>query len=319
MTDSGSASSDDPVVATELEVDVDVNDDVDSDFADDRAVSQAPPGSLVLIATPIGNLGDLSPRAVRELAAADAVACEDTRRTGRLLQHAGIRARRLLVVNDHTEAAMVRQVLDRLALGERVAVVTDAGTPGIADPGERLVRAVVAEGRPVVVVPGPSAVIAALVASGLSTARFVFEGFLPRKGAARTERLRELARERRTIVCYEAPHRLQRTMSDLRDALGPQRQVAIARELTKRFEEIWRGDLDAAVVWAGTEPIGEFVLVLDGAPAPDPADDEAILEALVRARAGGASTRDAVAEVVARLGASKRHVYELATAVPGAF
>jgi 16S rRNA (cytidine1402-2'-O)-methyltransferase len=181
------------------------------------------------------------------------------------------------------------------------------------------VRAVVSEGRPVVVVPGPSAVIAALVASGLSTARFVFEGFLPRKGAARAERLRDLAQERRTIVCYEAPHRLERTVTDLGQTLGADRRVAIARELTKRFEEIWRGTLSEAVAWAATEPVGELVLVIDGAPEPGPADDDAILAALARARAAGASTRDAVAEVVAALGASKRHVYELATAAPGAF
>ena len=235
-------------------------------------LSQAPPGSLVLVATPIGNLGDLSVRAVRELDAADAIACEDSRRTGRLLQHAGVRHARLLVVNDHTEAAMVDEVLARLARRERVAVVTDAGTPGIADPGERLVRAAIAAGHPVVVVPGPSAVVAALVTSGLPTGRFVFEGFLPRKGEARAERLRELATERRTIVCYEAPHRVARTLADLAGALGPARRVAVARELTKRYESVRRAGLGAlAAHFAASEEErrGEFVVLVQGAEAPD--------------------------------------------------
>ena len=157
-------------------------------------------GALVLVATPIGNLGDLSPRAVAELTRADAIACEDTRRTGRLLAHFGIDRPKLLVVNDHTEQAAVTEVLARLGRGERVAVVTDAGMPGISDPGEQLVAAAAAAGHVVEVVPGPSAAINGLVASGLPTGRFVFEGFLPRKGSGRSERLAELAGERRTIV-----------------------------------------------------------------------------------------------------------------------
>ena len=212
------------------------------------------PGALVLVATPIGNLGDLAPRAVRELEVADVVACEDTRRTGRLLQHAGVRARKLMTVNDHTEAAAVADVLRRLEAGQRVAVVTDAGMPGISDPGERLVRAAAAAGHEVLVVPGPSAAIAALVASGLPTGRFVFEGFLPRKGSARTERVRSLATETRTVVLYEAPHRIARTLADLAAAFGGDRRVAVARELTKLHEEVWRGTLDSAVEWAGTDP-----------------------------------------------------------------
>src|SRR5205807_873127 len=165
------------------------------------------------------------------LRTADAICCEDSRRTGRLLAHAGVERRApLLVVNDHTEAARIGEVLARLTRGERVAVVTDAGTPGISDPGERLVRAAVADGHPVEIVPGPSAAIAALVASGLSTGRFVFEGFLPRKGSGRTARLRELATERRTVVLYEAPHRLARTLADLSAAFGRDRRIALARE-----------------------------------------------------------------------------------------
>ena len=201
---------------------------------------------LVLVGTPIGNLGDLSPRAVDELAAADAICCEDTRRTGRLLQHAGVERRPLVVVNDHTEVSAIAGVLERLSRGERVAVVTDAGMPGISDPGERLVRAAVAAGHIVEVVPGPSAAVTALVASGLATGRYAFEGFLPRKGSGRSGRLAEIAVERRTTVLYEAPHRVARTLADLAGACGPDRRVAIARELTKLHEEVWRGSLGDA-------------------------------------------------------------------------
>ncbi len=272
-------------------------------------------GALVLVGTPIGNLGDLSPRAVEELGRADAVACEDTRRTGRLLAHAGVRAPVLLVVNDHTEARVVSDVLVRLDRGERVAVVTDAGMPGISDPGERLVAAAAAAGHRVEVVPGPSAVLAGLVASGLPTGRFVFEGFLPRKGSGRTERLAAVAGDRRTVVLYEAPHRLARTLADLTAACGPTRQVALARELTKLHEELWRGTLAAAVErCAEVEPRGEYVVVLAGAPEPLTADDDDIRAALAEARSAGATTRDAVSEVATALGVPRRRVYDLAVA-----
>ncbi len=270
-------------------------------------------GALVLIGTPIGNLGDLSPRAVEELARADVVACEDSRRTGRLLQHAGVRARALLVVNDHNEAQRVGDVLNRLARGERVAVVTDAGMPGISDPGERLVRAAARDGHTIEVVPGPSAAIAALVASGLPTARFVFEGFLSRKAGSRRQRLAELIDDERTLVFYEAPHRLAATLTDLCAVLGAWRRVAVARELTKLHEEIWRGHLNEAAAWAAeTPPRGEIALVVQGALPPGPAD-EADVEAAVRARlAAGDSARDAAATVAADLGVPKRQAYAVA-------
>src|SRR3954452_19533418 len=185
-------------------------------------------GALVIVATPIGNLGDLTPRAVEELGKADAIACEDTRRTRKLLSHAGVKATTLLTVNHQSEARQVRAVLARLERGERVAVVTDAGTPGISDPGERLVAAAPAAGIDVEVVPGASAAIAALVVSGLPTGRFVFEGFLPRKGSGRTERLQAVAGEHRTIVLYEAPHRLARTLADLAATCGPDRHIVLA-------------------------------------------------------------------------------------------
>ncbi|MEO6628359.1 MAG: 16S rRNA (cytidine(1402)-2'-O)-methyltransferase [Aquihabitans sp.] len=289
--------------------------------SDDTASEEAPSaddgkvgGRLVLVGTPIGNLGDLSPRAVQALAAADLVCCEDTRRTGRLLQHAGIRAQALRVVNDHTEERAVHQVLDRLAMGQSVAIVSDAGMPGISDPGERLVRAALDAGYEVDVVPGPSAAITGLVASGLPAGRFVFEGFLPRKGSGRTARLRSVASEERTVVLYEAPHRVARTLADLVEVCGADRQVVLARELTKLHEELWRGSLGAAVAWTDeVDPRGEYVVVLEGAAEADEATDEAIMEALAAARTGGATTRDAVTEVVALLGVAKRRVYQLAT------
>lgn len=272
------------------------------------------PGALIMVGTPIGNLGDLAPRAIEALASADAVACEDTRRTGRLLAHIGVRAPVLIVMNDHTESEVIGRIITRLEAGERVAVVSDAGMPGISDPGERLVAAVSARGLRVEVVPGPSAAVTALVGSGLPAGRFVFEGFLPRKGSGRTERLRELATETRTVLLYEAPHRLARTLADLAAGCGPERQVVFARELTKLHEEFWRGTLAEAILRCeDVEPRGEYVLVLAGADAAGPVGDAELLEALRREREAGASTRDAVATVAQRFGAAHRHVYSLAT------
>ncbi|MGZ4682353.1 MAG: 16S rRNA (cytidine(1402)-2'-O)-methyltransferase [Acidimicrobiales bacterium] len=271
------------------------------------------PGALVLVGTPIGNLGDLSPRAVAELGRADAVACEDPRRTGRLLAHAGVTAPKLLTVNDHTEVAAVSDVLARLDRGERVAVVSDAGMPGISDPGERLVAAAAAAGHTIEVVPGPSAAVTGLVISGLASGRFVFEGFLPRKGSGRSARLVELAAERRTIVLYEAPHRLARTLADLAAALGPTRGVVLAREITKLHEEVWRGSLAGAVErCAEIEPRGEYVVVVAGAPAPVAATDDELAAAVAEEIRGGRSTRDAVALVSGRFDVSRRRVYDLA-------
>lgn len=268
---------------------------------------------LVLVGTPIGNLGDLSPRAVEALRAADAICCEDTRRTGRLLQHAGVDHRPLVVVNDHTEVRAIDGVLARLAAGERVAVVTDAGMPGISDPGERLVRAALDAGHQVEVVPGPSAAVTALVLSGLPAGRFAFEGFLPRKGSGRTARLADVAAERRTVVLYEAPHRVARTLAELAAACGPERRVSIGRELTKLHEETWRGTLAEAVAWAATHaPRGELVLVLEGAPPSSPAGPDEVEAALRAQLAAGASARDAAAAVAGSLGVPKRAAYEAA-------
>ena len=269
--------------------------------------------TLWLVATPIGNLGDLSPRAVDVLAHVGLICCEDTRRTGLLLQHAGVKAERLAVCNDHTEASRVVDVLRVLGDGRDVAIVSDAGTPGISDPGERIVRAVIDAGYAVSAVPGPSAAIMALTISGLATGRFVFEGFLPRKGAERAERLAEIAAERRTTVIYEAPHRVERTLDDLREACGDDRTVVVTRELTKLHEEVVRGPLGEIDIGG---PRGEYVLVLEGAPVDErPISDDDVRAALRDELAAGVSTRDAAAAVAKGVGRPKREVYALAVAL----
>ncbi len=269
-------------------------------------------GRLVLVATPIGNLGDLSPRAVEELAAADLVACEDTRRTGRLLQHAGITGSDLLRLDEHTEERSATVVVDRIGAGATVVLVSDAGMPGISDPGERVVRRVVEADHPVVVVPGPSAPVAAVAASGLATDRWCMEGFLPRKGSARTDRLVELAVEERTMVLFESPNRLAATLRDLVGVLGPDRRAVVAREMTKLHEEFVRGTVAELADRFDEPPRGEVVLVLEGAPPPAEVDDDRIRVVLDEARAAGASTRDAADEAARRLGVSRRRAYRLA-------
>jgi 16S rRNA (cytidine1402-2'-O)-methyltransferase len=274
-------------------------------------------GRLTLVGTPIGNLGDLSSRAAEALGGADVICCEDTRRTGRLLQLAGIeRKARLVVVNEHTETEARPRVVEALGKGQRVVVVSDGGMPGVSDPGERLVRAAVAAGYPVDVVPGPSAGLSALVVSGLPTGRFVFEGFLPRRGSGRSERLAAVAGEPRTVVLFEAPHRLARTLADLVEACGGDRPVVIARELTKLHEEVWRGDLAGAVAWVEDHtPAGEIVVVLGGAPPAGEADDDTVRAAVEAALASGASVRDAAAQVASDLHVPRRRAYQLAVAL----
>jgi len=266
--------------------------------------------TLWLVATPIGNLGDLAPRAVDTLRHAKLICCEDTRRTGLLLQHAGVKAERLAVCNDHTELARIGDVLEVLGYGGEVAIVSDAGTPGISDPGERIVRAAIDAGHTVSAIPGPSAAIMAVTISGLPTDRFVFEGFVPRKGRERAERLAEIAAEPRTSVIYEAPHRALRTLADLRETCGDDRMVVVTRELTKMYETVVRGSLGTIDIG---EPRGEYVFVLAGAPVDDaPIDDETIRRELRAELDAGASKRDATAAVATRLGVSKRDVYSLA-------
>lgn len=268
----------------------------------------------MVVATPIGNLGDLAPRAVAELGRADLICCEDTRRTGRLLAHAGVAGPRLRRVDAHTESGAAADVVARIAAGQRVALVTDAGTPGVSDPGSALARAVIEAGLPVTTVPGPVAAVAALVLSGFDTARFVVDGFLPRRGVDRSARLAELAAERRTTVLYEAPARTARTLADLRDACGAGRAVAVARELTKLHEEVWRGPLADVASRAVAEDLrGEVVVVLAGAVAAGAAGGDDDVRAALRAASDrGLAPGRAAAEVAAALGRPRREVYALA-------
>jgi 16S rRNA (cytidine1402-2'-O)-methyltransferase len=300
----------------------DVHRDGDGDGDPDRggaAVGERGEGTgrLYVVGTPIGNLADLSARAIEVLGLVDAVVCEDTRRTGRLLAHLGLRngpRPALVVANEHTEVPRVGEILDRLGRGERVALVTDAGMPTISDPGRHVVAAAAECGYRIEVVPGPTAVSSALALSGLAAARYVFEGFLPRKGKDRAERLAALADETRAVVVYEAPHRIRATLADLAGVCGGDRPVAVARELTKLHEEVLRTTLaEAARHFSEVEPRGEFVLVVSGRSTDTgPMADDA-LQDLLRARlAEGHSKRDAVAEVAKGTGEPRRRVYELA-------
>ncbi len=270
-------------------------------------------GALVLVATPIGNLGDMSQRAIDSLNQAEIICCEDTRHSGKLLSHFGVTGKKLIVINEHTEYDAREEIVGLVASGKTVALITDAGTPGISDPGERLVVAVINSGLQVSAIPGPSALTMALVTSGLPTSRFVFEGFLPRGGAERTERLAMATTESRTTIYYEAPHRLTKTLSDLTTACGAVRRVVIARELTKLHEEFWRGTLqDANMHFAKTEPRGEFVIILEPAKPPAPPTNEELIDAIRAEMNKGVSRKDSAARVSARFGVAKRHVYELA-------
>jgi 16S rRNA (cytidine1402-2'-O)-methyltransferase len=231
-------------------------------------------GKLYVVGTPIGNLDDLTPRAREALANADVIAAEDTRHTRGLLSRIGVEAR-LIAYHEHNERERVPELLDRLADGAAVALVSDAGTPLISDPGLRLVQAARARNFDVVPVPGPSAAIVALCAAGLPTDRFVFEGFLPRTEGARAERLRELRHERRTLVFYEAVHRLEATLAALAEHFGADRQAVLARELTKVHEQIRSGSLGELVAALGADVplLGEFVLVVAGDSSEASADD----------------------------------------------
>lgn len=275
-------------------------------------------GRVVLVGTPIGNLGDLTPRAVETLATADVIYCEDTRHSRKLLTHAGISGN-LRSLHRHNEAEKVAEVIDAALGGSTVAVVSDAGTPGISDPPARLVEAAASAGVTVTVVPGASALLCALMASGLDTSRFCFEGFLPRTGRQRRERLAAIADEARTTVVFEAPSRLAVTLNDLAAVCGADRSVVVARELTKVHEEVWRGTLAGATRRAESGAFrGEIVLVLAGAVAtPVVADDEQLITALAERVAAGERRRGAIDEVAEAFGVPRRRVYRLAHDEPG--
>ena len=268
-------------------------------------------GRLLLVSTPIGNLGDITLRALETLRAATLILAEDTRHTRTLLQRYEI-GTPLESYHEHNEARMVPRVLDRLRGGESVALVSDAGTPLLSDPGARLVAAAVEAGIEVVPIPGASALLAALVASGLDATRFTFFGFLPRKGRERAAALAEIVALPHTAVLYEAPGRVADTLRELADLGGGEREVAVARELTKQFEEIRRGTVAALASYYGDVPLrGEVVLVVGGASATVVGEEE-LLERARELRHRGLSARDVAAALVAEHGAARNVAYRLA-------
>jgi 16S rRNA (cytidine1402-2'-O)-methyltransferase len=265
-------------------------------------------GTLYVVATPIGNLEDVTLRALRILREVSLIAAEDTRSTRRLLTHHSIRTR-LLSYNEHNMSARTPQLLGALEKGD-IALVSDAGTPGVSDPGHQLIVAALQAGYAVVSIPGPSAVIAALTTSGLPMREFTFLGFLPRRSGERRRALTALAGEPRTLVFFEAPHRLRQTMDDIRSTLG-ERRMAVCRELTKVFEEVFRGSVSEALSHFA-EPRGEFTLVIAGAAGDQPhASDESVRRKLGEMRGQGRSARDAVKAVTAQTGRPHREVYAL--------
>ena len=275
-------------------------------------------GALYVVATPIGNLEDISARALRVLREVDAIAAEDTRHTGQLLAHFAI-VTPLFSLHEHNERARLESVVARLRAGQALALVSDAGTPLISDPGFPLVRELRRQGLPVIPVPGPSSVLAALSVAGLPTDRFVFEGFLPAKSHARRERLRELASEPRTLVFLEASHRIAETLADLAAELGAARPAVIARELTKRFEEIQGAPLAELAAWLVAEPQrqkGEFVLVVQGAVAVDETDTPETRRLLTALLAELPMGR-AVALAAQVTGLKRKALYELALRLAG--
>jgi 16S rRNA (cytidine1402-2'-O)-methyltransferase len=270
-------------------------------------------GQFVLVATPLGNLGDISRRALELLERADVVYCEDTRRSSTLFSAHGIAVRqRLRALHEHNEAALCGEIVERVTRGELVVLISDAGTPGISDPGSRVVAALAEAGLLVTTAPGPAAVIAALTISGLSTERFVMEGFLPRKAGEREDFYSQWEREPRTIVFYESPQRLSTTLTEMAARFAG-RRVAVAREITKLHEEVLRGTLaEVALIVAEREVLGEIVVVLEGSNEVETVDEMSVRLALAEQLDRGASVRDAVAHVEQLLGSAHRTTYLIA-------
>jgi len=270
-------------------------------------------GQLVLVATPLGNLGDISRRALELLSNADVIYCEDTRRSSTLFSaHAIAVNGRLRALHEHNEASLCDQIVAQVAAGQTVVIISDAGTPGISDPGARAVAAVAAAGLAVTTAPGPSAVVAALTISGLPTGRFAMEGFMPRKAGERDGLYAQWRNEPRTIVFYESPQRLGATLAEMVEPFG-ERRVCVAREITKLHEEVLRGTVaEIAAHVNAREVLGEIVVVLEGNQEVEVIDDDVIRAALRDQVDAGASTRDAVAFVAESLGVSHRSVYQLA-------
>lgn len=278
-------------------------------------------GTLVLAGTPIGDTADAPPRLAAELAAADVVAAEDTRRLRRLTQALGVQpSGRIVSYFEGNEAARTPELVEQLAGGARVLLVTDAGMPSVSDPGYRLVAAAVEHGIRVTAVPGPSAVLTALALSGLPVDRFCFEGFLPRKSGERLGRLREVADERRTLVYFEAPHRLDDTLAAMAEVFGAERRAAVCRELTKTYEEVRRGPLAELAAWAAEGVRGEITVVVEGAAPPGPQDVDAVeLARRVAVReSAGERRKEAIAAVAAEAGVPKREVFDAVVAAKNA-
>ncbi len=267
--------------------------------------------TLYLVATPVGNLEDITLRALRILRQVALIATEDTRTTGQLLKHFDIHCP-LLSYYEHNKVTRLERVLAALEQGD-VALVSEAGTPLFSDPGHELVLAAIERGFPVVSIPGPSALTAALPASGLPLDRFLFMGFIPRKAGERRRWLQEVAAQPATLVCFESPHRLRETLADLVDILGRERPIAVCRELTKLHEEIWRGTLfEAQQEWSRREPRGEFTLVIAGAPPPAGWTQEQVEASLREAIRADKSLKEAVRQVTGQSGWARRDVYALA-------
>lgn len=274
-------------------------------------------GTLYVVATPIGNLEDMTFRAVSVLQQVGAIAVEDTRHTSKLLRHFDI-SKPLISYHDHNRKSRQPELLARLQRGEAIALVSDAGMPGISDPGYELICGCLEAGVAVVPIPGASAVVTALSAAGLPTDRFVFEGFLPTKEKERRDRLSSLIREPRTLVLYEAPHRLRQTLQDLADTVGADRAVVLARELTKLHEEFWRGTLaEAQRHYRDREPHGEFTVLVAGAVRQLPTlSDELLLAEVQRMLLDGLSRSEASRQLAQQTAVPRRHIYQLALSIP---
>ena len=272
--------------------------------------------TLYLVGTPIGNLGDMTMRGLEVLKGVDTIAAEDTRHTGKLLHHFQIKTPQISY-HQHNEQQRIPDLIDRLQSGKSIALVTDAGMPGISDPGYLLVAACVAAGIRIIPIPGVTAVITAVSASGLPSDRFVFEGFLPAKGQERKDRLQSVEGDARTLVFYESPHRLRQTLADFAQTFGVDRQIVLGRELTKLHEEFWRGNIAEAIAhYTNTEPQGEYSIVLSGATVSHPTlSDEAIDRALIELMLAGTSRSQASRIVGEQISQSRRYVYQLALAI----
>jgi 16S rRNA (cytidine1402-2'-O)-methyltransferase len=287
-----------------------------SGSSDAQQIEERVKGTLYLVGTPIGNLEDITMRALRVLKEVDLIAAEDTRHTGKLLHYFQIKTPQISC-HEHNEQQKIPEILEKLQSGKSIALVTDAGMPGISDPGYILVAACVAAGAKVIPIPGVTALVTGLSASGLDTSRFVFEGFLPVKGEVRQAQLQALKTEVRTTIFYESPHRIVKTLADLGEVCGCDRQIVLARELTKMHEEFWRGSLGEAIeLYNRREPKGEYTMILAGIVQSEIVwTDESIVAELSQLLKSGVSRSTASKQLAELTGINKRHVYQLSLAI----